>query len=651
MYESEEISQRQILSNGDNKITTNKFTKTLTSFHTKNYISKNTPKETSIKKLTTSQNKSTKSKKIYFSSKKKNSLGYIVTNPFSPINNFKTKGIYNKNPIITTNVPNSAQRVYDHKNGYILNNINKYQTNIIDNKRKDNKSSSLNEKIIKKYENNLSNNNSKNISKKTNGASNNIINNSLIRSSENFLNTIAITSNNNENNINGGLYTYKYNISQNNLNDLNISNSRSKIIKKEKEKNKSLNNNKKINLNQNKKNSLKKAKTNSKLKSDITKKSNKSSSNQNNNSSSMTNSNNNTYKNKDNDKVENRKTQNENEKLDYIGPKILNTNRKSYNNFNINRYDLFYQTIENKNINENILNDGFNFQSTTYTNNTRNKQNKKEIINYYNKTASIDENKEENKTANNNNNNYLTNNSVFEKSKIKVNIIDKNTFSDNNNQKGIYTKNNINNNEMEEEDYIESKILTEQNSERKVRIVFEKHSPKKKNIFMNNINTNKPKEKISNLNIYPLSSEYNHAYVKKKSSDSSLKKNTNKANNGNPLFLTNKKAPFVNHSKNNSVSNNINIGNTQRSTEDKKISPNIIGKEIKSEYLYTSKNNSARKNFTNKSIVVPEYSIKLENIKSRVSNLLNVYSLLALRGLNDTNDLRNDNTNKENKNS
>ena len=168
---------------------------------------------------------------------------------------------------------------------------------------------------------------------------------------------------------------------------------------------------------------------------------------------------------------------------------------------------------------------------------------------------------------------------------------------------------------------------------------------------MNNINTNKPKEKISNLNIYPLSSEYNHAYVKKKSSDSSLKKNTNKANNGNPLFLTNKKAPFVNHSKNNSISNNINIGNTQRCTEDKKISPNIIGKEIKSEYLYTSKNNSARKNFTNKSIVVPEYSIKLENIKSRVSNLLNVYSLLALRGLNDTNDLRNDNTNKENKNS
>ena len=53
---------------------------------------------------------------------------------------------------------------------------------------------------------------------------------------------------------------------------------------------------------------------------------------------------------------------------------------------------------------------------------------------------------------------------------------------------------------------------------------------------------------------------------KKKSSDSSLNKakNNNKANNGNPLFLTNKKALFVKHSKNNSVSNDINLGNTQR---------------------------------------------------------------------------------------
>ena len=302
MYESEEISQRQLLSNGDNKFTSKKFNKTLTSFHTKNYLIKNPPNQTTIKSIATSQNKNSKSKKVYFSSKKKNNLGYLVTNPLSPMNNFKTKEIYNKNPIRTTNVPNSAQRVYDYKNGYVLNNINKYQTNIIDNKRKDNKSSSLNEKIMKKYENNISNNNSKNNSKKTNGASNNIINNSLIRSSENFLNTIAITSNNNENNVNGGLYTYKFNKSQRNSNYLNNSNSKNNIIKKAKEKNNSLNK-QNIHINKNTKNSLKKTNTNSKLKSDINKKNNKSSSNQNNNSNSIRNSNNNSYKNKNNEKI------------------------------------------------------------------------------------------------------------------------------------------------------------------------------------------------------------------------------------------------------------------------------------------------------------------------------------------------------------
>jgi len=31
---------------------------------------------------------------------------------------------------------------------------------------------------------------------------------------------------------------------------------------------------------------------------------------------------------------------------------------------------------------------------------------------------------------------------------------------------------------------------------------------------------------------------------------------------------------------------------------------------------------------------VPEYKVKLENIKSRISNLLNVYSLLALKNIN-----------------
>ena len=41
----------------------------------------------------------------------------------SPLNHYKYKKIYN-NPIKTTNVSNSASRVYEYKNGYILNIIN-----------------------------------------------------------------------------------------------------------------------------------------------------------------------------------------------------------------------------------------------------------------------------------------------------------------------------------------------------------------------------------------------------------------------------------------------------------------------------------------------------------------------------------------------
>ncbi len=49
----------------------------------------------------------------------------------------------------------------------------------------------------------------------------------------------------------------------------------------------------------------------------------------------------------------------------------------------------------------------------------------------------------------------------------------------------------------------------------------------------------------------------------------------------------------------------------------------------KKNYAYSPRNNISEKN-----LIIPEYKIKLENIKSRINNLLNVYSLLALRSLN-----------------
>ena len=57
----------------------------------------------------------------------------------------------------------------------------------------------------------------------------------------------------------------------------------------------------------------------------------------------------------------------------------------------------------------------------------------------------------------------------------------------------------------------------------------------------------------------------------------------------------------------------------------------------KNNSLYSSPNNRIEKYINNKSVVIPELTVKLENIKSRVSNLLNIYSLLALRSINNNN--------------
>ena len=87
------------------------------------------------------------------------------------------------------------------------------------------------------------------------------------------------------------------------------------------------------------------------------------------------------------------------------------------------------------------------------------------------------------------------------------------------------------------------------------------------------------------------------------------------------------------HKKNHSISTSC--SNTQRAIKDTKFNPK--NKNNKNNYLYSPKKNNTGKNINNnKSIIVPEYKVKLDNIKSRVTELLNVYSLLALRFINNT---------------
>ncbi len=68
MYENIYSKEKQILSNGEMKLSKNQFTKSLTSFHTKKPIQKNILIQNQIKKsYAIKQEKSVKNKRVYLS--------------------------------------------------------------------------------------------------------------------------------------------------------------------------------------------------------------------------------------------------------------------------------------------------------------------------------------------------------------------------------------------------------------------------------------------------------------------------------------------------------------------------------------------------------------------------------------------------------
>ena len=152
----------------------------------------------------------------------------------------------------------------------------------------------------------------------------------------------------------------------------------------------------------------------------------------------------------------------------------------------------------------------------------------------------------------------------------------------------------------------------------------------------NNLKTNKNNISNSvtnnlNLNIYPISRD-NKSYIKKNSSNTNL---NNKKNNENINLVSNTfRSSAFKHKKNNSIS--LCNFNTKRNNKDNKL--NLQEKDNKNN-IYYSPNNRIGKSLNHNSVIVQEYTLKLESIKSRVSNLLNIYSLLALRSMNDTNNI------------
>ena len=499
--------------------------------------------------------------------------------------------------------------------------------------------------------------------------------------------------------------SYSNNKSINNTNDLGAFNSRNTISKKFKDKNNNIEIRKEINLkNPNNSNNIKRTalfKQKSKVKTkplnsiySNTTNTNTNNINKKSHKSSINNTNSLNTNNKNN---ENNKDININEKI-YVDTNTNNTNSYS----NINNKDLFFETVEGgEHFNDEYLNINNNMN-----NNKRNKDLKQEGILELKSLNSVKSFHQNNINNGNNvedknidNFAYQTYTVPFRKNIIKVNMINKEkeinqkpknaNFDINNNydiinndlinpsikniiykgnngtKSSINLKTNLNSTtkKLDKKDlYINTDFKS--NTKKNLNIINnndinininQKEEEYKKELtsmnyknniicFNNTINSNKNSNTNSvtntlNFNIYPLSRDNSKTYIKKKSSNINNNINNEKTN----AISSTTRSSMMKHKKNYSISTSC--YNSQRNKENKF---NIKNKNNKNNYLYSPKKHTIENKINNnKTILIPEYKVKLDNIKSRVIDLLNIYSLLALRSINNSNENNINNGNNE----
>ena len=472
-----DFKERQTFPNGSSNLSKNKLTKSYTSFHPKKTLSKKKSNKNPLKNNEyLNQKKYSKTKRIHFSDKKEKNLDYLEINPLSPQNKFSD---INSNHLYMNNLPSSDRCLNKYNKRYVFDNIKKYRANMIMDynlKTYTNEENKNREKnIIKEnsISDNISDNNNKNTNRASSNNNNNIaLNNSLIHSSENFLNTIAmtLTNNNNETNIQSNRVKFcglnnigirwSTNKSVNNLKDFST-NSKSKILNKFKKRNnkinkneKEMNNLKNKNLNSIKKTVIFKTKSKTKIKPShhIYSKENKKNSSKKCYKSS-TNIANGIVTNAKINSNNIKQTDNNNLPLDETDKTKMNeeSNNNSYKN--INDKDLLYQTVENNRFNGDIINNNFNFLNIINTSNKRNNDSQKEglttiktlnTMKSYQQSVNVSNNMnlENHNNIINNNINIIENNIIqnieskndiafqtyngsFRQNIIKVNILDK----------------------------------------------------------------------------------------------------------------------------------------------------------------------------------------------------------------------------------
>ena len=354
---------------------------------------------------------------------------------------------------------------------------------------------------------------------------------------------------------------------------------------------------------------------------------------------------------------------------------------------NIKRTELFKPKSKNKYI-QNIYSNTTN----TNTNNTNKKSN-----NFSNITNTNNNKQNDNKDDKIfiDSNSYINQKEIlFESSDIdqlNMNILNSNNHKvTNKRNKTIhsldcfksYSKNSTDNIMKDIDDQTYS-LLYNKNDMIKVNMIKKKEKNNKSNINNNKSSTNLKTDfkKNNHLKINTDYSKYKEKYLSNTNSEKNLKKIITKDNNDNIRLSSNISKSTKNtlsikiylsgcHNKNKSIKkkkyqqslNNINIPkddikidinrsldikqkkfysissrvNTYKKSQENKINQKNKNININID-LCSKKKNINLKKFGNNSIYVPEYKIKLDDIKSRIYKLLNIYSLIALKSLNNSN--------------
>ena len=339
-----------------------------------------------------------------------------------------------------------------------------------------------------------------------------------------------------------------------------------------------------------------------------------------------------------------------------------NINTNSYSNLNNKEID--YYTI-NDIINKKDISNDINIIKGNNYNNQRNHDFNKEDFDYIQSMNSIKsyqrnlnnnliepKDSKDNVSQDNKLNEigYQTFNGPFRTNMIKVNMIskEKNKVDENINKEANLL------NSCEQKNLFKNNVSNRNSSNNKTNNI----NTQKKIYISNEIKGNKKCKKGSYSSNYKISNKFNKnmfdAKIKKDDSKNGSKMHKNSSLNN---IKDNYHFNFLSLSRDNSTSymkkksnNNLNNYSMNKSsmTNRAQFTTNKKNSSISLNYPKSMRqmNDIEFKNNEYVPKIIPDYKIKLDKIKSRVIDLLNVYSLIALRSINDINSRENETENK-----